>query len=100
MQLLHKILYMQPIELENNKVIINCLAKIIREERIKQNKSQRLLADEYELQRSLLSRIEKGQNEPKLISLLKIGEALGLSPSKLFLKLEEQLPKGFSLIDK
>lgn len=58
------------------------------------------MADEYELQRSFLTRIEKGQNEPKLIPLLKLAEALGFSPSLLFLKLEERLPDGFSLIDK
>ena len=44
--------------------------------------------------------MENGINEPKLVSILTIWEALEIKPSDLFLELEKRLPKGFSLIDK
>lgn len=66
----------------------------------KQNKSLRLFADEFDIQKSLLSRIENGVNEPKLISLWTISEALGIPISQLLKKVEKELPKDFSLIEK
>ena len=63
-------------------------------------KSLRLFADEYDIQKSLLSRLESGKNEPKLISLWSISEALGLTLSQLIKKVENKLPKDFSLIEK
>ena len=66
----------------------------------KQNKSLRLFADEFDIQKSLLSRIENGVNEPKLISLWTISEALGIRISQLLKKVEKELPKDFSLIEK
>ena len=66
----------------------------------KQNKSLRLFFDEFDIQKSLLSRIENGVNEPKLISLWTISEALGIPISQLLKKVEKELPKDFSLIEK
>lgn len=91
---------MQHLNSKNSKIILNVLAEIIKQEREKQNKSLRLFADEYDIQKSLLSRIENGVNEPKLISLWTISEALGLSISQLLKKVEDGLPEGFSLIEK
>jgi len=82
------------------EVIIKILAEIIKEERLKLNKSQRLLADEYDIQRSLFSRIESGNNEPMLISLWTISEALGLELSSVIKKVEQKLPEGFSLTER
>jgi len=84
---------------EKAQIVLNTPAEIIREERIAGNKSQRLLADEYDIQKSLLSRIENGLNEPKLISIFTICEALDIKVSVLFKKLEKRLPENFSLID-
>lgn len=95
----HKILYMQHKNTEKAQIILDTLAEIIREERIAKNKSQRLLADEYDIQKSLLSRIENGNNEPKIISVFTICEALDIKVSTLFQKLEARLPENFSLID-
>ncbi len=49
------------------EIIYKTIGKIIREERLKQNKSQRILADEYDLEKSLISRLENGVNEPKIV---------------------------------
>lgn len=91
---------MQHSNSKNSKVIFETLAKIIKQEREKQNKSLRLFADEFDIQKSLLSRIENGVNEPKLISLWTISEALGIPISQLLKKVENELPKDFSLIEK
>ncbi len=82
------------------EVIISIVAQLLKEERIKLNKSQRILADEYDIQRSLLSRMESGKNEPMLISLWTVCEALGLKTSEFIGKVEQNLPNGFTLMDK
>ena len=93
-------LCMQHLNNKNSSIILKILAKVIKQEREKQKKSLRLFADEFDIQKSLLSRIENGKNEVKIISLWTISEALGLSMSELFEKVEKELPKDFSLIEK
>lgn len=85
---------------QKSKIILELLAKTIKEERKFQNKSLRLLADEYDIQKSLLSRIENGVNESKIISIWVISEALGMPVSVLMKKVEDKLPKDFSLVEK
>ena len=75
------------------------LSEELKKERERQNKSIRLLAYEFDLQMSLLSRLENGVNEPKLISIWSVCEALGIKPSELLKRIENRLPKEFSLID-
>ena len=87
---------------ENTKqsaVILKLLSDELKKERERQNKSIRLLAYEFDLQMSLLSRLENGVNEPKLISIWSVCEALGIKPSELLKRIENRLPKEFSLID-
>jgi len=93
-------LCMQHLNSEKSQKILEILGQIIKQEREKQKKSLRLFADEYDIQKSLLSRLESGKNEPKLISLWSISEALGLTLSQLIKKVENKLPKDFSLIEK
>ena len=90
---------MQHVNSKKAKIVIEILAQIIKEEREKQGKSQRLLADEFDIPKSTTSRIENGVNEPKLISLLSICEALNIKLSYLMLELEKKLPKDFTLMD-
>ncbi len=82
------------------EIVFKALAKVIRREREKQDKSLRILADEYDIQKSLLSRLENGVNEPKLISIWTISEALNMPVSSLLRLVEEELPRGFTLIEK
>jgi len=51
------------------------------------------------LQKSLISRLENGQNKPKLSSLWKLAEALGLKPSDLIKAVEKELPERFKLLE-
>ena len=57
---------------ENTKksaVILKLLSEELKKERERQNKSIRLLAYEFDLQMSLLSRLENGVNEKDIIIL-------------------------------
>lgn len=90
---------MQHVNSKKAEKIIKVLAKLIKEERLKQNKSQRLLADEFDIPKSMLSRLENGINEPKLISLISVCEALNIKLSYLIRKLEDEL-NGFFISDK
>ena len=75
------------------------LGQIVREERIKLGKSQRLLADEYDVEKSLINRTEKATSELKLISLFTIAHLLKTTPSILLGKVEKKLPDNFTLFD-
>ena len=94
------ILYMQHQNSKKAEIVFKTLAKVIRREREKQNKSLRILADEYDIQKSLLSRLENGVNEPKLILIWTISEALNMPVSSLLRLVEEELPRGFSFVEK
>ena len=94
------ILYMQHQNSKKAEIVFKTLAKVIRREREKQNKSLRILADEYDIQKSLLSRLENGVNEPKLISIWTISEALNMPVSSLLRLVEEELPRGFTFVEK
>lgn len=90
---------MQHANTKKSAIIFEILAEELKKERESQNKSLRLLAYEYDIQMSLLSRLENGVNEPKLISIWTVCEALGIKPSELLKKIEDRLPEDFSLID-
>ena len=91
---------MQHVNSKKAQKIIKVLAKLIKEERIKQNKSQRLLADEFDIPKCMLSRLENGINEPKLISLISVCEALNIKLSSLIKKLEDECLDNFCLYEK
>lgn len=90
---------MQHVNFKDAEIIFKVLAKVLKREREKQGKSQRLLADEFALQHSLICRLEKGANEPKFISLWSLAEALGMRLSELIKLVEDELPEGFSLLE-
>jgi len=90
---------MQPRNSKKAKIIYTVLAEVIQDLRIKQGKSQRVLSNEYDYPKSLLSRIENGVNEAKITSIWTISESLGIKISDLLKIVEEKLPKDFKLMD-
>ena len=82
------------------ELIFRLLAHELKAEREKQKKSLRILAYEFDIQKSLISRLENGINEPKLISIWTLCEALNIKPSELLKRVEDNLPDEFSLIEK
>lgn len=81
------------------KIVVDLLGQVIHEERVKLGKSQRLLADEYGVEKSLVNRMEKASNEPKIVSIFTVAELLGMKPSELLKRVEDRLPKGFSVLE-
>lgn len=91
------ILFMQQLNNQNEKNIIIALGIVTKELRERQNLSLNIFSFENDLQKSLVSRIENGKNDPKLISLWKIAESLDIKLSELIRLLEEKLGDNFKL---
>lgn len=72
--------------------------KCIRQERTKSSINS--LANQYEMSKSNLSKIEKGNNNFKLDTLWKLAESLEMKPSELVKIIEDELGESFTLLDK
>ncbi len=81
------------------EIVYKLLGETLKEERERQNKSQRVLADEFDIQKSLISRLENGVNEPKLVSLWTVCNALNITIYDLLERVCKKLPENFTLID-
>ncbi len=76
------------------------LGEILRELRSARNSSTiNKLANEYELNKGTLSKLERGNNNCQFITLWKLSEALGIRCSDLVKLLEERLGEEFTLLD-
>lgn len=85
---------------EKTLYLVVALGSYIKELRIKKGYiSRKKFADEYDLNDSNLSRIERGLGEIKFVTLLKILQALDITPSEFMKELENKLGKNFTLID-
>ena len=80
--------------------LISTFGKVLKQKRqTLTDKSQTLLAYEYELDSGNLSRIENGKIDPKLTMLWRISEAIGLNVSELMKAVEKELGKDFHIIE-
>lgn len=79
--------------------LIKAFGKEIQQKREELNKSQRLLALEYELDSGNLNRIENGKIDPKLTMLWRISEALGVPLSQIIKSLEDELGRDFHITE-
>lgn len=86
-------------DFKNKQILYNAIAQVLLEERVKLGKSARLLAYEYDLQVSLISRVENAKNDVKITSLFAICEALNIPIDVFMVKVKNKLPKNFSLLD-
>ena len=84
---------MNDIEKEYCKLIGTSLRLL----RKKTGKSFRLFAYENDIPQATLSRVERGDNEPQLITLKKIAEGFGWKMSELFSYIEETMPEDFKI---
>ena len=82
----------------NTEKLIKVFGEIIKTRREIKNKSQTLLAYEYELDSGNLCRIENGRIEPKLTMIWRIAEALDIKLSELIKEVEIKLGSSFSII--
>lgn len=75
------------------------LGELFKEIRKEKYSSIQKFTDEYDIDRSNYSKIERALVDCKFSSFFKISQALGYKPSKLLHLLEEKLGKDFSFID-
>ncbi len=90
---------MQPKLSKKELLILNAISEVLKELRIDSMKSQRTLAFDYGLHKSLISRLESASNNPFFLSVWKAAEATEIKPSKFVAMVEEKLPAGFKLLD-
>lgn len=75
------------------------LGKLVRKLRVEKGLSCAKLADEYDLDRGNLNRVENGHNDTKISTFWKISEALGMRFSEFTKMLEEEMGEDFKFID-
>ncbi len=86
------------IDLKRQK-LKNAIGCIIRDYRIKQNKSISLISAEIGMTKSMWADLEKGIKDPQLSTLMRMAEALNIKSSKIISVLEERLGTDFSMIE-
>lgn len=79
---------------EHNLVIKQIIGKIIKSLRFKQELSQEDLAGLCELDRSYISMIESGKNEPSVTKIFELCVGLKIKPSSFFQLVEIELEKN------
>lgn len=94
-----KILCMQHKFLDNEKLILTALSEVISEKRKELKKSQRIMAFEYGLHKSLISRLENSKNEPKFFSIWKLANMFEMKPSEFVALIEKKLGNNIDLLD-
>lgn len=82
---------------QKEQKIFQKLGEIVKNLREKKQISLNIFSFENDIQKSLVSRIENGKNEPRLISLWKIAEGLNIKLSALIKILEQELGEDFTL---
>jgi len=85
---------------EKHEALFKATGNVIKRLRLKTGLSVNIFAYENDLQKSMISRLENGKNEPKLASLWKIAEALEINLSDLIKEIELELSKDFYFIEK
>ena len=83
---------------KRKNLIMKTLGKTIK--KLRGEQSQFMLASENDISVSIISTTERGIKDPQFTTLFKIAEALNIKPSELVKLVENQLPEGFTLIDK
>lgn len=83
---------------KNKKLILKLLGKHIKN--LRGEKSQFILASENDISVSIISTVERAIKDPQITTVFKLAEALNIKTSELLKLIEDDLPKGFSMIDK
>jgi transcriptional regulator with XRE-family HTH domain len=71
--------------------IESAFGAVIRELRKKSGRSQEDIAFDSALDRSFISLLETGRQQPSLITIFQLAKALGVSPSQIISSVEDKL---------
>ncbi len=83
---------------ENKKILLNALAKTIKELRGEQTQFQ--FATENDISTDIISKCERGLKDPQFTTLYKIAEGFDLNFAEFALKIQQNIPQGINLIEK
>lgn len=83
----------------NKLKLQQALAKIVKELRLKQNKSISLSSAEIGITKSIWADLEKGIKDPQLSTLWRIAEGLEIPTSQLINLLEKELGNNFTFLE-
>ena len=75
------------------------LSEVIGDLRQKSKKSANLFANEIEISKTTILKIEKGMLDPQLSTFCRIASAFDVTPSKLLLLIEKKLPKDWDFLE-
>lgn len=75
------------------------LSEVVSDFRRNSKKSANLFANEIELSKTTILKIEKGLLDPQLSTFCRIASALNISPTKLLSLVEKKLPKNWDFLD-
>ncbi|MDD3436841.1 MAG: helix-turn-helix transcriptional regulator [Candidatus Gastranaerophilales bacterium] len=79
--------------------LLKALSEIICDLRKNSKKSANLFANEIEISKTTILKMEKGLLDPQLSTFCRIANALNMSPSKLLELVEKKLPKNWDFLD-
>ena len=83
---------------DKKEIILSALAEVVKE--LRGERSQFMFASENDISTSIVSMVERGLKDPQLTTLMKLAEAFDMKFSDFSKKIEEKLPKDFTLIEK
>ena len=89
-------------QVENKKkraVILNAVAKTIKELRLKTGKSISLISNELNVSKSIWSDVELGKSDLQFTTFWRISEALDITPENLIKKIRENLAEEINFIE-
>jgi len=75
------------------------LSEVINDLRQNNHKSANLFANEIEISKTTILKIEKGLLDPQLSTFCRISSALNILPSELFSLIEKKLPQNWNFFD-
>jgi transcriptional regulator with XRE-family HTH domain len=74
-------------------LIETIFGKVLKSLRIKHNLSQEELAFRSDLDRTFISKLERGENQPTITTLFTLSKALNLNPSSLIKIVEQEVER-------
>lgn len=83
-------------ETQNKQILCDALKVVFKDLRKRAGLSQYELANKTKVDRAFISLIEVGQAQFSLLTLMKISKGLGVKPSFLIKKLEEEIGDSLS----
>lgn len=84
---------------ENRQILINIMGKMLKDKRLFKNVGILKFGGENSIPPTSLKRAEDGTCDLQITTLWKILEAHKIKPSEFFKLVEENLPKGWTLLD-